>query len=202
MYSDIVARVDAGDGKYRYLGAGGHSPFQVPAEEYRMYRPGSAGKVLGWKCWKMRYVEPKFRNFRGSMATDSPSELGLRPPVTRSHCPPNHLECLSGYAPASLCLSLRPCAQRKTALQNNKVWSDRFFFRAIQWWGSEVEIRIGTRSNRRRKWHAWVLAMSVVLPYNHARSRKWFKMFVISWNQFVLGLKRLYRILGYYSLTK
>ena len=105
-YSDIVT-VDADDGKHKYCWRlGGNSPFQLLAEEYRyMYRPGSGGKVAGWKCCKMRFLEPKLQNFPREHAPDPPSGLRLCPCVTVSciwsHSPPHHPEYPSGYAPVS-----------------------------------------------------------------------------------------------------
>ena len=41
--------------------------------------------------------------------------------------------------------------EKITALQNRELWSDRFLFRWFRWWRSEVKIRTGRRSNRKRK---------------------------------------------------
>ena len=70
----------------------GDSPFRLLPEKYGYWyiyinRPGSAGKILGWKCWKMRYSEPKISKFSGGAC---------------HRCPPNHPQYPSGYAPARL----------------------------------------------------------------------------------------------------
>ena len=63
----------------------------------------------------MRYLEPKISKiFGGACPPDPPTGLGLRPRVTvsRSHCPPNHREYPSGYAPGTcvcLCVHTHAC---------------------------------------------------------------------------------------------
>ena len=62
------------------------------------------------------------------------------------------------------------------------------FFRRIRWWRSEVEVRTGRRSNRRRKKLARASICDVMAPHwchlaIMARSRDWIKIFVISRNQ-------------------
>ena len=68
---------------------------------------------------------------------------------------------------------------------NSKIISSDLI-RRNRWRKSEVEIRTGRRSNRRRKnWHTWAFVTSVVPPHHHAKSRERFEMFMISRNQFV-----------------
>ena len=64
----------------------------------------------------------------------------------------------------------------KGKLHSKIISSDmiyRVFFRRIRWWRSEVEIRTGRRSNRRRKTgtceHLWRHGATLVPPRNHGK---------------------------------
>ena len=75
----------------------------------------------------------------------------------------------------------------KRKLHSKIISSDMIeFFRRIRWWRSEVKIRTGRLSNRRRKnWHVPAFVTSWCHLAIMARSRDWIKIhvFVISRNQ-------------------
>ena len=79
------------------------------------YRPSTAGKIIGWKCWKKHYLEPKISKFSGGAYPQIPlagSGFALVWLLHGHIALQTTLSTPSGYAPGSTSINLWKATKR------------------------------------------------------------------------------------------